>query len=97
LRADGTFEATNVPPRDVKFPGPDFLSTLVDGSGTWRVDVIGAVDDGWRTKKVWGVYLESSTARMAPAHLVGQRPPYGLIFSVGDPDSGEAMVLEPTG
>lgn len=93
LNADGTFEAANVPPWELVSPGPDFVARLRSGSGTWRIDSVGAVDDGWRSQRVWGVYFDSATVKLAPAHLTGQKSPYGLIFSLGDPDAGEALIL----
>jgi hypothetical protein len=93
LNADGTFEAVNVPPWDVDTLGRDLVERLLSGSGTWRIDSVGAVDNGWSSRRVWGVYLDSPTVKLAPAHLTGQRSPYGLIFSLGDPDAGEALIL----
>jgi hypothetical protein len=93
LHVDGTFRAENVPLRELKSAGPGFFGKLRSGSGKWRVDPVGTVDNGWQVKTVWGVYLDSP-ARFTPAHIAGQRPPYSLIFSLGDPDSGEVLVLE---
>ena len=31
------------------------------------------------------------------AKLIGQKPPYGLMFTLGDPDSGHAIILKRTG
>ncbi len=97
LRADGTFTATNVPPREIDSPGTNFFDTLLTGSGTWRIDGVGSVDDGVRPLKThWGVYLDSPTNKMQPVGLTGQKRPYGLIFTLGDPDTGAAMILERT-
>jgi len=93
LNADGTFEAVNVPPWDLNSPEPRFFERLLSGSGTWRIDSVGAVDNGWSSKTVWGVYLDSPTVKLAPAHLAGRSSPYDLIFSLGDPDAGEALIL----
>ncbi len=93
LDADGTFEATNLPRWDLHTPGTDFFDRLVSGSGSWRIGSVGAVDDGWNSKTVWGVYLDSSGAELAPAHLTGLRSPHGLLFSIGDPDAGEALIF----
>jgi len=95
LRADGSFTATNVPPWELDSPGMNFFSALVSGSGKWRIDSVGSIDDGSRPLKThWGVYLDSDTAKMMPAGLTGQKPPYGLIFTLGDPDSGDAMIFQ---
>jgi hypothetical protein len=95
LRADGTFVATNVPPWQPGFPPTNFFDRLVSGSGTWRIDSVGSVDDGRKPLKThWGVYLDSPITKIEPVGLTGQKPPYGLIFTLGDPDSGDAMILE---
>ena len=94
LHADGTFAAVNVPPFRSD-SGPRFFARLRSGIGKWRVDPVGTVDTGGQSKTVWGVYLDSP-AELRPAHIAGQTPPYGLIFSVGDPDSGEVLILKNT-
>jgi len=97
LRADGTFTARNIPPWQSGPPGENFFSTLVSGSGRWRVDSVGAIDDGSRQLKThWGIYLDSPAGKMEPVGLTGQKPPYGLIFTLGDPDSGDALIFEKT-
>lgn len=94
LQADGTFTAANVPPWELGSPPASLLSKLLSGSGTWRIDSVGSVDDGWGPLKThWGVYLDSRDAKMMPVGLTGQAPPYGLIFTLGDPDSGTVMIL----
>lgn len=95
LRADRTFIATNVPPQQLGSPGTDFFNTLLSDSGTWRLDAVGGVDSGWGSIKTnWGIYFDSKAARISAAALTGKKPPYGLIFTLGDPDSGQAMILE---
>lgn len=97
LRADGTFAATNIPPWQSGFPKTNFFNTLISASGTWRIASVGSVDDGRKPLKThWGVELESPTLRPHPVGLTGSKPPYGLIYTLGDPDSGEAMILERT-
>jgi hypothetical protein len=97
LRADGTFVATNVPPWQSGFPPTNFFDTLVSGSGTWRIASVGSVDDGRRPLKTdWGVYLDAETPKFQPPGLTGAKFPYGLIYTLGDPDSGEALILERT-
>jgi hypothetical protein len=95
LRADGTFIATNVPPWQDGFPLTNFFDTLISGSGSWRIDRVGSVDDGRKPLKThWGVYLDSPAAKFAAVGLTSPKPPYGLIYTLGDPDSGEALILE---
>lgn len=95
LRADGTFVATNVPPWQSGFPSTNFFNTLISGSGTWRIDSVGSVDDGQKPLKThWGVYLDSPTIKFDAPGLSSPKPPYGLIYTLGDPDGGEALILE---
>lgn len=95
LRADGTFTATNVPPWTLDTPGTDFFQSLISGTGTWRIAKVGLLDNGLgKTKTIWGVYLDSKQAKFMPANLTGNKPPHGLIFGLGDPDAGQAMILE---
>jgi len=97
LRTDGTFSASNVPPYPL-FGSPDagVLKSLVSAAGSWRVGKVGSVDDGGSLKTHWGIYPESGTVRLQSAGLTGQKAPFGLVFTVGDPDSGHAMFLERT-
>lgn len=95
LRSDGSFTATNVPPWEQGSPGTNFFGALLTGSGTWQIISVGSVDNGTRPLKThWGVSLDSPASQMKPAGLTGGKPPYGLIFTLGDPDAGEAMLLE---
>jgi len=96
LRADGTFTAANVPPWDGDSPGTTFFDELRSGTGTWRIDNVGSVDDGHGPLKThWGIHLDvDSHVRLRSAGLTGKKPPYGLIFTLGDPDSGMVMILE---
>jgi len=94
LRADGTFSASDVPQYAPGLPGASFLSTLVSAPGSWHVESVGSVDDGWSAKNIWGVHLDSGSVRLQSAGLTGQKAPYGMIFTLGDPDSGQAMFLQ---
>jgi hypothetical protein len=95
LAADGTFTATNVPPFVFAAPPISSLTALVSGSGTWQLGGVGGVDNGWGKHKThWGVHLKSQGARLESLGFSGDKPPYGLIFTIGDPDSGTVMILE---
>lgn len=92
LRADGTFAAINLPPSNVETPGPDFLKSLSSGTGKWEKDTMGTLDPGH--KRIWGVHLRTPDNRFQSANFTGDKPPYGLIFVFGDPDSGHAVILK---
>jgi hypothetical protein len=97
LAADGSFVAANVPSGALKVASEKDASVpteLLSRSGRWRIAPVGGVDNGFGEKLHWGVYLDSPTADVAPAGLTGVRPPYGLIFTLGDPDLGQSMILE---
>ncbi len=94
LAADGTFTATNVPPFDFSAPPISSLDELASGSGRWEVESVGSIDSGLGGRKThWGVRLGSAGHPMAFAGFTGQGPPYGLIFTIGDPDGGTVMIL----
>jgi hypothetical protein len=92
LHADGTFAATNVPPWTLEGPGTNFFATLVTGTGKWEKSTLGMLDPG--QKKIWGVYLRTPDNAFHSAFFTGDRAPYGLIFTLGDPDSGDAVLLK---
>jgi len=92
LHADGTFAATNVPPWEFGWPGPEFFGSLLSGTGKWEKDTLGTLNPGH--KSIWGVYLRTPDNRFHPANFTGRKPPYGLIFTLGDPDSGHAVILK---
>ena len=60
-----------------------------DAIGTSRTIV---VDPG--AHPIWGVYLRDPADKMMPADFTGKKPPYGLIFQLGDPDSGYAILMK---
>jgi hypothetical protein len=91
LRSDGSFIAINLPPWKLEEPDNHFFSGLLSGEGKWEKDVI-TLDPG--SKQIWGIYLRSNQNKFHPAQLTGEKAPYGLIFTLGDPDSGNAILLK---
>ncbi len=95
LRADGSFSATNVLAKGVDSPAPNFFLTLVSGTGTWEPTSVGSISDGFGpSKTLWGVGFDSSAGAFESVGLTGSGPPYGLIYTIGDPDAGDAMIFE---
>lgn len=99
LRADGTFTATNVPSwqsGQLTMPGTNFFAALLSGTGKWEKDTLGTLNPG--NKRIWGVYLrtpdDGTHPQFHPANFTGAKPPYGLIFTLGDPDLGYAVILK---
>jgi len=91
LHTDGTFTATNIPPGKMEDPGTNFFSELVSGSGKWEKRTLGTLDN---SKRIWGIDLQTPDNRFHPASFTGDKPPYGLIFTLGDPDSGYGVLLK---
>lgn len=91
LFPDGKFTATNIPPWTLSGPDSNFFSTLLSGHGKWELGTLGTLDPG--AKKIWGIYLRDEEDRFHPANLSGDKAPYGLIFTLGDPDMGDAVIL----
>jgi hypothetical protein len=90
LRNDDTFIVTRVPPDIHGPPDSNIFSNLVSCTGTWRIDFTGI----GKNVSYWGVYFDSSSDSIHSAHLTGEQSPYGLIFTLGDPDSGQSMIFE---
>jgi hypothetical protein len=84
--------AINLPPWDFGEPDDTFLSAFQSGEGKWEKSEMGTLDPG--SRKIWGVYLRMNDSQFHPANLTGDEPPYGLIFTLGDPDSGNAIILK---
>jgi hypothetical protein len=94
LAADGSFEATNLPPWSFRPSGARFSDTLTSGLGTWELATVASVDDGSEIKQAWGVQLTSEMAQFQSPGLTGNTPPYGILITIGDPDSGHALIFE---
>jgi hypothetical protein len=95
LYDDNRFEAVNLPVWIEGSSNGWTVYKFVSLSGTWGIDIVGAVSDG--TKKiaeVWGIVLSSDKAPSVQVTLAGEKPPYKLIFGYGDPDGGYAMIYE---
>jgi hypothetical protein len=92
LNPDGTFTAKNVPPWGMDEVKTNFFNSLCSGTGKWEKHTSGTLDPG--NKSIWGVYLRTPDNSLHPADCTGDKPPYGLIFTLGDPDSGYAVLLK---
>lgn len=95
LRGDGTFTATNVPPSGSDPRDDKFFEKLITDSGTWTIDAVGSIANGDHPpKKHWGISFNATQFDIMPVGLTGSGSPFGLIFTLGDPDGGHVMVLE---
>jgi hypothetical protein len=92
LRADHTFEVKDVPDWFITYG--DAGTKLVSGTGTWQLEQV----HGW-----WqlGVEFRESTGQSVfrgpfamNFSLVGEKPPYLVHLTIGDPDAGNAMQFQ---
>ena len=89
LRADGTFTAHELPMKTLLLCGAfevDQMRQRASGTGTWRVGGVGFVQPG--NRQTFGVGLITDEPKLGPFRLTGDAPPYGAIFTFGDPDMG---------
>lgn len=88
LHGDGTFTMTNIP--DWWWKGKTFGS-LNSEKGTWKII---------RHQKWWAIFIRIDSSSDFPRgfntdwSLVGNKPPYKIHLTIGDPDSGDAMQFE---
>jgi len=94
LKSDGTFIGKGIPPRSMSSPQEGFLDTLLDVTGTWKVGFVGDVDNGFKSTWVYGLHLESQGGIVAWPHLMGNEPPYDILFSLSDPDEQQALIFK---
>lgn len=88
LRADGTFAATNAVPIVLGGIPTNLFQSLVTCVGTWRIASTGGVADGsGKVKTCWGVFFESNK-KLEAVGFTGDKRPYGMIYTLGDPDEG---------
>lgn len=95
LRSDGTFSATNYPTWTDGFsPGSGQFVAAISTAGRWSSETVGTVSDGRTSQKYWGVRFAEANVELDSLALTGKVPPYGLIMTYGDPDSGTVMIFE---
>jgi len=101
LRPDGTFVARNFPVWEEPAVGSYRLKHLEKRTGRWRLDTYGTVDNGGGdVKRSWGIRFKHGPDAYGDSWmltLTSDRPPNGLIDTIGDPDSGQVVILEREG
>ncbi len=97
LHADGTFTASDFPHwRTAK--GAYEFDEFQAITGKWEIGRVGGVSNGVdQVKDAWGIYIRDTIPDQGSTfytNFTGNKPPYGLIFTYGDPDSGAVMIFE---
>ena len=90
LRSDGTFSMINMP----VWADDWSISKFSSGYGKWKIQIVGEVDEGNYTDKFWGIEFISKNIWIATPALMGETPPYDIIWGYGDPDGGNVMIYE---
>jgi hypothetical protein len=91
LGANGKFEAKNILPSNYNSfmqTSEEIFSKLINASGTWEIGP-GAVN-----QTAWEIDFKSDSSKAASIYIMGKKPPYSLIYIVGDPDTCEVMIFE---
>lgn len=92
LKPDGTYQANNIPN---VFGGPGAESHKhISAKGNWKIEEIGAVDNGQGTKSEWGIILTSIDESLTNISFTGDKAPYGLMVTFDDPDLGAVMKFQ---
>lgn len=95
LRGDGSFSVTNYPTWTEAFsPTNGQFVASISTTGRWSCDPVGTVSDGTTSQSYWGVRFSDASPQLDSLALTGKNPPYGLIMTYGDPDSGTVMIFD---
>jgi hypothetical protein len=93
LHPDGTFVAVDFPVWSETRTGCE-LQSFDTFTGSWNLQTVGSVDNGWTTTPVWGLRFDADGRQYEQAHLAGESAPYTIHFGFRDPDAGLAMQYE---
>lgn len=106
LKADGSFNARNIPPSSSGklLPTANFPQTLISVTGIWNKRKNGHHDPS--QPAIWGIHLADRPYTAANINVprnewlsvrcTGQTPPYGILFQLGDPNHGYSIHLKRT-
>jgi len=88
LFGDGTYTATGFPVWTAHELSGYEVQDIISQKGTWQVCSAGSVNDD----TAWGVCLNPAFDNLSiTPDLTHNEPPYGLLFTYGDPDSGNVV------
>lgn len=88
INDDGTYVVANFPKwQEI---GKYKLDKLLSDAGFWKISIVG----GNSYESDWGIRFSNS--QIPPACLTDDGDSSGLLFTYGDPDSGDVMIFKKT-
>jgi hypothetical protein len=69
------------------------VSEFRSGTGKWRIDTVGSTHDAKGVVQLYGLILTEAKIDDY-VMLLGEKPPYEIMFGYDDPDGGYAMIFE---
>ncbi len=88
INDDGTYIVANFPKwQEI---GKYKLDKLLSDAGFWKISIVG----GNSYESDWGIRFSNS--QIPPACLTDDGDSSGLLFTYGDPDSGDVMIFKKT-
>jgi hypothetical protein len=88
INSDGTFEAVDLP----NFIFDNYHGNI-SAKGKWKIETVGSVSKWEDTASNWGLQLTSLPDNLRSMSFMGDKPPYKLLVTYGDPDGGAVMIL----
>jgi hypothetical protein len=90
LDSSGVYTATNFPVWREFGAGYRF-DLLFSTTHNWQIDATGSISG----ETAWGIRLTPALDPLALSpDITNNTPPHGLLFTYGDPDSGDVMIFE---
>lgn len=91
LGSNGMYTATNFPVwKETDIAEYEF-DKLLSTTGEWEIGSTGSVNG----ETAWGIWLKPALDPLALSpDVTNNAPPHGLLFTYGDPDSGDVMIFE---
>jgi len=95
LNSNGTYTATNFLLWKETGAAEYKFDSLLSMTGNWKIKAVGTVSGGDEHTASWGIVFDP-VLDDSVVNLTNNEPPHGLIFTYGDPDSGDVMIFEKT-
>lgn len=93
---DGRFTATNFPYFEEVRHGFEYrFKDLREIQSRWTIGEGGTVENGWdEPRQCYGIRLDLLPPHLSFAGFTGIEKVDGIIFTFGDPDSGDAIIFK---